>query len=104
VTASKLLWSPSEDRSDVLATVYHAHRVAVDDWIPFERYVSKPTSRNEFNIEGPESMIRAHAKALRRDGKQPRIVLRAATRKPSGPRVLYFGESFVVADAFTMFR
>jgi hypothetical protein len=96
-----------------LATLYHAHIDAVDDWIPFERYVLpkipsacgfEPASRNEFAFRGPDFLIRAYARALRTGGERVQAVLKVAKRKIGRPGVLHFGESYVVADKFVTQR
>jgi hypothetical protein len=107
---------PSRDSNQaaVLATLYNAHVDEVDDWIPFERYLLptmpytrrfQPRSRKEFACRGPDFLIRAYAKALRMSGEKARVIALKVGRKTSDrPRVLHFGASYVVAEAFSAER
>jgi hypothetical protein len=51
--------------------------------------------------QGPDFLMRAYARALRRIGAKPDLTLQKKHRtKIVRPKVLHFGNSFVVADAF----
>jgi hypothetical protein len=104
-----LRWKRDSDQSGILMTLYEAHVDAVDDWIPFERYLMPPSvwrrgfeqrSRQEFGCEGPRFLIRAYANALRASGEPARLVLPKRRAKCPTPKLLHFGSSYVVADEF----
>jgi hypothetical protein len=101
---AELRWEESTDRATVLGALYQAHCGAVDDWIPFDRYVSlKAVSRGKCVCRGPGFLMRAYAKALRAKGEKPRLILRIGSNsKRSTLRVLHFGDSFVVAAKFVV--
>jgi hypothetical protein len=110
---AELKWPRSGDTPEVLAALQQAHLKAVDDWIPFDRYLRintpwngtpilphfAPISGNKFVCNGPDFLLKAYAKALSATGQQTQLRHR---RKPSQrtlrPQVLHFGSSYVVAD------
>jgi hypothetical protein len=95
----------SSDQALLMGVLYKAHTETVDDWIPFDWHSSiKAISGNKFAIRGPDFLMRAYAKALRSIGKQPQVILRGRNRKASRPKVLHFGESYIVADTFVAER
>src|SRR6266704_1055939 len=110
----ELRWPRHSNQNTVLATLYRAHVGLVDDWIPFERNVLpnmpykrefQPRSGKEFACRGPNFLIRAYAKALRMSGESVRVFpLKVGRRRSGRPRVLQFGTSYVVAEAFTAER
>lgn len=110
----ELRWPRHSNQITVLATLYRAHVDLVDDWIPFERYVLpnmpyqrgfQPRSGKEFACRGPNFLIRAYAKALRMSGESVRVIpLKVGRRRSGRPRVLQFGSSYVVAEAFAAER
>src|SRR5262249_761778 len=110
----ELRWPRHSNQAAVLATLYDAHVDLVDDWIPFERYVlpNMPYKRGfqrrsgkKVSCQGPDFLIRVYAKALRMSGENVRVIpLKVGRRKNSRPRVLHFGTSYVVAEAFTAER
>jgi hypothetical protein len=92
---------------------------AVDDWIPFDRYLPikipwngtsilpyfAPVSGSKFVCRGPDFLVRAYAKALEAIGERIQLTLRGGPKPKSiRPKVLHFGSSFVVANAFTAQR
>jgi hypothetical protein len=100
-------WLRSSNAAEVLATLYRAHAEAVDDWIPFDRYllVNSPwidaARADKFVCRGPDFLLRAYASALRVTGEQVRVTLRGSPKlKSIRPKVLHFGESYVVANTF----
>lgn len=112
---AELRWPRTCDEAKVLLALYRAHTRATDDWIPFDRYLSietpwtgtsfqphfAPVSGNNFVCRGPDFLVRAYAKALEAIGEPVQLTLRRASKlKPARPKVLHFGESYVVADAF----
>jgi hypothetical protein len=113
---AELRWPRTCDEAKVLLALYRAHTRAADDWIPFDRYLSietpwtgtsfqphfAPISGNNFVCRGPDFLVRAYAKAIEAIGERVRLTLRRVPKlKPTLPRVLHFGESYVVADSFT---
>ena len=116
---AELRWPRTCNEANVLLALYRAHTRAADDWIPFDRYLSietpwtgtsfqphfAPVSGNNFVCRGPEFLVRSYAKALEAIGEPVQLTLRRASKlKPAQPKVLHFGESYVVADAFTAER
>jgi hypothetical protein len=108
---SELRWARDSNPAVVLATMYQAHIGVVHDWIPFEQYALpnmpytrgfRPRSGKEFGCRGPGFLIRAYAQALRKSGVNVRVFpLKVGGKRSSRPRVLHFGTSYVVAEAFT---
>jgi hypothetical protein len=116
---AELRWPRTCDKAKVLLALYRAHTKAAGDWISFDRYLSietsstgtpfqphsAPISGDNFVCRGPDFLIRAYAKALETIGERVRLTLRRLPKlKPIQPRVLHFGESYVVADIFTAER
>jgi hypothetical protein len=93
-----LRWTASDNKAAVLGALYQAHTNAVDDWIPFDRYL-QGISMKKCVCRGPLFLLRAYARALR--GELPRLeLLGVGKAKRTRLRVLHFGESFVVAAGF----
>jgi hypothetical protein len=102
---SEIRWSGADDDAVLMGALYRAHTDAVDDWIPFDRYSTiKKISDDRFSLRGPDFLMRAYAKALRATGEKPRVILGRGNRKTARPKVLHFGDSYVVADAFVAER
>jgi len=102
---AQVRWSGASDDVAMIGALYEAHIEAVDDWIPFERFSSiRAISNDKSACRGPDFLMRAYAKALKSIGKQPRIILGRQKRKVSRPRVLHFGDSYIVADTFVAER
>jgi hypothetical protein len=116
---AELRWPRTCDKAKVLLALYRAHTKEAGDWISFDRYLSietpwtgtsfqphfAPISGKNFVCRGPDFLIRAYANALETIGVQVRLTLRHLPKlKPIKPRVLHFGESYVVADIFTAER
>ena len=95
-----LRWTISHNKAAVLGALYQAHTDAVDDWIPFDRYLpTNVISSKKCVCRGPHFLLRAYARALR--GELPRLDLLAVGKvRRTRLRVLHFGESFVVAEGF----
>jgi hypothetical protein len=94
-------WATGGD-AVTIAALYEAHLEVVQDWIAFERYVDiQAIAEGRLICRGPDFLMRAYAKALRRVGAQPRLGSRQK-RKPAGarPRALHLGSSCVVATTF----
>jgi hypothetical protein len=110
----ELRWAQDSNQTAILAALYDAHVDVADDWVPFERYVLphmpypvgfQPRSGKEFGCRGPNFLIRAYAKALRAIGEHVRVIpLKVGRKRGSRPKVLHFGESYVVAEAFAAER
>jgi hypothetical protein len=94
-----LSWLPVTDEATTLGTLYYAHKEAVDDWIPFDRYLPANIVRGKrCSCRGPEFLMRSYAKALRKNREDARLTVRGdAKSRHDRPKVLHFGESFVVA-------
>jgi len=112
---AELRWPRTCDEAKVLAALSRAHVETVDDWIPFDSYLQintpyngspwlpyfAPVSGSNFICRGPDFLVRAYAKALAAIGERVQVTLRGSRKsKPTPPKVLHFGTSFVVADAF----
>jgi hypothetical protein len=99
---AELRWIASNKRAAVLGALYQAHCGEVDDWIPFDRYVSlKAISDKKCVCRGPSFLMRTYAKALQATGEKPHLILRLrGNAKRNNLRVLHFGDSFVVAAKF----
>lgn len=99
---AELRWAASNKKPTALGALYKAHTEAVNDWIPFDRYISmKNISDKKCVCRGPDFLVRSYAKALRTLGEKPHLTLRVSRKsKQSRLRVLHFGDSFVVAAGF----
>jgi hypothetical protein len=86
------------DNAARLGALLQAHILTVDDWIPFDRYVSLVPGKSK-SLQGPEFLMRAYAKAVRAQGEDPQLIFRGKS-KSTKLRVLHFGGSFVVAAGF----
>jgi hypothetical protein len=101
---AEVRWSGTSGESALIGAFYEEHTRAADDWIPFDSYSSiQNPSKGNFSCKGPEFLMRAYAKALRAIGKEPRIILKKKSNAVS-PKVLHFGDSYVIADSFTAER
>jgi len=100
---AELRWATSESDIAFLGALYRAHCDAVDDWIPFDRYIdiySLDGKRHE--CEGPDFLLRSYAKAFRLRGVKAHLKLRKHNKgKVPTLRVLHFGESYIVAADFS---
>jgi hypothetical protein len=99
---AQLHWTANHSKAAVLGALYQAHTDAVDDWIPFDRYLSiKVISSKKCVCRGPHFLLRAYARALRANGENPHLRLLGVGKTTRAMlRVLHFGESFVVARGF----
>lgn len=112
---AELRWLCPCDQVRGLAALFHAHLQATDDWIPFDRYLPvnalrkvtdtpsflAPNQDGNFVSRGPDFLIRVYFKALESADQRVRFTLRGSP-KPNliRPKVLHFGESYVVANSF----
>lgn len=116
---AELRWPRTCDEAQVFLALHRAHTNKVDDWIPFERYLFietpwtgtsfqphfAPVSGSNFVCRGPDFLVLAYAKALEKIGIEVKLTFRIARKpKPNRPKVLHFGGSYVVADAFSAER
>jgi hypothetical protein len=94
----ELRWKRMRDDAGILGALHREHLKAVDDWIPFDRYsfvAGKSVCR------GPDFLLQAYARVLEKAGESVRITVRAKVRpKVARPRVLHFGSSYLIANAF----
>jgi hypothetical protein len=102
---AELRWAASNNKPTALGALYKAHTDAVNDWIPFDRFISiKTLSDKKCVCRGPDFLVRTYAKALRALGENPHLTERGSRKsKQRGLRVLHFGDSFVVAAVFQIF-
>jgi hypothetical protein len=92
--------SVAVDPDRVIGVPLRAHVVAVDDWIPFDRYCGPTTWKgSRLAVRGPAFLLRRYAVALRRAGVKAVLALRSKAR-PSSLRAIHFGASYVVARKF----
>jgi hypothetical protein len=100
---AELRWSGVRDKDAVVGALYEAHLAVMDDWLPFDEVVSVETiSKRRASCRGPDFLMRAYAKAFRAKGERVQLVLRGGSKaKSMGLKVLHFGESYVIAAAFT---
>jgi hypothetical protein len=116
---AELRWPRTCNEAQVFLALHRAHMRTVDDWIPFDRYLSietpwtgtsfqpqfAPVSGNKFVCRAPDFLVRAYAKALEEVGERVQLTFRRTPKsRPGQPKVLHFGESYVVADVFTADR
>jgi hypothetical protein len=102
---ASIRWSGNCDEIKVIGALYKAHTAVVDDWIPFDYYSSiLATSKGEFTLRGPAFLMQAYVKVLRAMGEKPRLMLRRGKRKSPKPKVLHFGDSYIVANKFLVER
>lgn len=102
---TEVRWHGVSDELILAGALYKAHTEAVGDWIPFDSYSSiRAISKDKFSCRGPEFLMRAYADALRAIGKTPQLALGRRYPKEIRPRVLHFGDSYVVATRFTAER
>ena len=96
---AELRWLGDRDWPQLVGVLYQAHTDAVNDWIPFDRYVSiRTVSDDRCVLRGPNFLLRTYAGALRSQGVQSQLTVR--TGEATKLRVLHFGASFVVAAGF----
>ncbi len=100
----RLRCSPPDLRS-ALGVLFEAHAAAVDDWIPFDRYLGLelPAPAKVLRLRGPRFLMERYARALRKAGVPAVVKGQRTPRKGSAPlRVLHFGSSYVIARVFDM--
>jgi hypothetical protein len=90
----------------VLGALAQAHLAAVDDWIPLDRYLPMDShAKTSFVVAGPDFLVRAYARALRRLDLVVSVKAVARRRRATpAPSVLHFGNSFIVANGFEVAR
>jgi hypothetical protein len=116
---AELRWPRSCNEAQAYLALHLAHMRAVDDWIPLDSYLPierywngtsfqpffTPVSGNNFVCRGPEFLLRIYAKALEAIGESVQLTVRRVPKlKPTQPKVLHFGGSYIVADSFTAER
>jgi hypothetical protein len=94
-----LRWSGS-DNATVLGALHRAHRDEVCDWIEMAFYSKPPFEDGKQVCRGPDFLLRAYAKALGHIGANPRLTLEKKIPTKGRPKVLHFGNSFIVAQTF----
>ena len=99
---TRLTYLPGQEFFKALGALAAAHLAAVDDWVPVERFLPlAPGSGKKLALRAPDFLARAYARALRKAGFRVQLSTPAAGRRGrTHPRVLHFGNSFVVADRF----
>jgi hypothetical protein len=97
-----LNWTPKGRMLEGIGAVAEAHKSAVYDWIPLDRYASPPeASVPKVVWRGPEFLLRKYDQALRRLGFETALIASKCRRKTTkGLRVLHMGSSYVVAERF----
>jgi hypothetical protein len=114
---AELRWPRTCDEGKVLSALCKAHFNVVNEWIPLGRYLftdPRPTehrtlpcfqlaSGSSFACLGPDFLLRVYAKALESVGARARLTVRGKG-KSIRPKVLHFGNSYVVANSFTARR
>jgi hypothetical protein len=100
-----LRWRDIRDKDAVIGALYGAHVTVMDDWLPFDEVVSiEMISRRTASCRGPDFLMRAYAKAFRAKGERVQLVLGGSKAKSMGLKLLHFGDSYVIAAAFTAQR
>ena len=95
-----LQWS-GKDSTTVLGALHRAHRDEVWDWMEMAFSSMLPFGVEDPVCRGPDFLLGAYAKALRRVGTNPRLtLLKRKTSEKGRPKVLHFGNSFIVAHTF----
>jgi hypothetical protein len=98
---AEVRWSGSIDETKLVGALYKAHTEAFYDWGRFDLYsVIHKISKSKFALRGPDFVMRVYTKALRSMGEKPQLILRRGKKKAIRPKVLHFGVSYVVANAF----
>jgi len=103
---AELRWRGIRDKDAIIGALYEAHITVMDDWLPFDEVVSaEAILKKTASCRGPDFLMRAYAKAFRAKGERVQLVLRGSSRAKSiGLKVLHFGDSYVIAAAFTAQR
>jgi len=101
-TATRLSCRTSQAGAQAWLALVAAHREAVDDWVPLDRYLpATPPTNGTIAVRAPLFLARAYARALRSMGLNVRLVhSKHPPKRGTSPKVLHLGNSFVVADAF----
>ena len=100
---ARIRWSGCDHDEAILGVLCLAHREAVDDWIPIDRYIDiRDISEKEFVCQGPDFLMRVYAKALRALGAQVQVTLLRRKAETGRPKVLHFGSSAVIAARFVV--
>jgi hypothetical protein len=112
---AELRWPRTCDEARTFLALHRAHTRATYGWIPFDGYLQietpwtgtsfqphfAPVSGSSYVCRGPDFLLRAYAKALDAIGERTKLTLRRPSRPGRArPKVLHFGESFVVANTF----
>jgi hypothetical protein len=102
---AQLRVADSEDLDRVLGILLRAHVAMVDDWIPFDRYVKAGGASHRSRrllFRGPDFLMRVYARALRGRSLLVRFSATPARKGRARPQVLHFGDSYIVANAFSV--
>lgn len=101
-----LRWRGIRGKDAVIGALYGAHCELVDDWLSFDEFVSpKAFSGRTGSCRGPDFLMRAYAKVLRAKGAGVQLTLLGRVKaRMERLKVLHFGDSYVVAAAFTAQR
>jgi hypothetical protein len=92
------------DPDRLVGQLWAAHRKLVDDWIPFDCYLSGGPLRELFAsgsgllATGPTFIVEEYAKVLVANGCQPIRLVRPSAPRAQHASLAHFGESFVIAE------
>ena len=91
----------------IVGALLDAHTRAVDDWIPFDRYlgaadllVDRLASTRSWRFSAPRFLSRIYARVLKDLGIRVNVLSSPGARSSTRLRVLHFGESYIVAEDF----
>lgn len=98
---AKLQWPSRVDLGVNVGALYTAHEKLVGDWIPFERFAEIRQTKTARHCLGPLFLLRAYARELKSSGEEATVRSLGKSNVKLLPRVLHFGESYVVADRFS---
>lgn len=116
---AELRWSRTCDEARTFLALHRAHTGVAYGWIPFDRYLQietpwtgtsfqphfAPVSGSNYVCRGPDFLVRGYAKALDAVGERAKLTLRRLPKSEHvRPKVLHFGQSYIVANNFTSQR
>ena len=95
----------ARDPFRVIGKLRAAHIDAVEDWIPFDRYLDTKvlTKKSGLLATGPAFLIKAYANVLKAEGCKPSMTEVSAPRVRGGV-MAHFGESYVIAASVSVRR
>jgi hypothetical protein len=101
-------------RAEYVGVLFEAHRIAVDDWIDFDRFVRLDkllkSASGRLVLAGPTFLLAEYHKHLTRSGCSADLTRykrklywsgRGWSERRHRVSVLHFGDSFVAADSFS---